>query len=191
MLTPGWLAQSLPVCGVPGITIYEDHVSFSGYTFTFTVPTNVGQKGKHYVLKSQILLADGSPYGDILPSNAFNLTGETGRAQLFDTVIAGAAYVPCASYDCVNSCLLSMWGGSGNSSITSANCANKCAGVNVPPNWLEPTAPPRPTTTISGTGCVQQTGSATSKPNAAGRAEAQTRCAVGAFCVLTLLLGLI
>jgi hypothetical protein len=76
MLPPwhsGWLIQSLPVCSVAGIVAHQEGVSFSNYTFTFTVPPWVGTSSKLYALRPQILLADGTPYGPSGVSNAFQL----------------------------------------------------------------------------------------------------------------------
>lgn len=145
----GYLSQDTPLCDLAGITVYSDHIQFADVHIPFTVPASVGGAGRLYALRLQVLQADGSVYGDAATldaSNEFFLTNTTGRSQLFSTVYAPAAYIPCSSLSCVNSCFDDLFGVSTNfssESTSTAECANKCAGisdgsaVDIPSDWLE------------------------------------------------------
>lgn len=197
----GYLTQDTPLCDIPGITVYSDHIAFADVHLPFTVPPSVGSTGQLYALRIQVLQADGSVYGGsttLDPSNEFFLANTTGRSHLFDTGYAPAAYVPCGSVSCVNDCFAKLFGESANlttESASTAECANQCAGIDtdVPSDWLEVAAsassasvPVQVLSTVpagTATGCfVSGTGSATgaastgtSKNSAQGARELLSR----------------
>ncbi|KAL1895254.1 hypothetical protein Sste5346_005400 [Sporothrix stenoceras] len=144
--TECYLSQDTPLCDLSGITVYSDHIQFEDAHVPFTVPASVGGAGLLYALRIQVLQADGTVYGDALSLNASNeffLSNTTGRSQLFSTVYAPAAYVPCGSLSCVNDCFLDLFGTNpdfANESTSTAECANKCADIGsvpIPSDWLE------------------------------------------------------
>ncbi|OAA57601.1 hypothetical protein SPI_07260 [Niveomyces insectorum RCEF 264] len=190
-----YLRQDVPLCDVPGITVYDDHVAFADVRLPFTVPPSAGSSGAPYTLRMQILQADGTSYGpaDGLPSsNTFVLANATGRSQLFESALAPAAYVPCTLLSCVNGCFGNLFGSTANLSTESAStaaCANRCGAnatdddnggrIDAPPDWLEmdPASSFPTLTTVSvgtATGCLAGGPSAaavapTTKSQAPGR----------------------
>ncbi|ERS95811.1 uncharacterized protein SPSK_04451 [Sporothrix schenckii 1099-18] len=144
-----YLTQNRPLCDIPGITVYSDRIQFADVHVPFTVPPSVDGSGRRFALRMQVLQADGSVFGGASSaplSPAFVLANATGRSQLFSTVFAPGAYVPCGSLSCVDNCFSRLFGESTNltsESASTAACANACAGIEgvdgvvaIPSDWL-------------------------------------------------------
>ncbi|KIH90811.1 hypothetical protein SPBR_09047 [Sporothrix brasiliensis 5110] len=213
-----YLTQSTPLCDIPGITVYGDRIQFADVHVPFTVPPSVDGSGRRFALRMQVLQADGSVYGGASSSTssapsspAFVLANATGRSQLFSTVFAPGAYVPCGSLSCVDNCFSRLFGESTNltsESASTAACANACAGIEgvdgvvaIPSDWLVVAAsassasvPLQVLSTVpagTATGCfVSGTASASTSASAGtSKSRSQGACALWSLVVAGMLLA--